>query len=441
MMQISLFADTARMTLAEAKDYSIEALRPYCDSYQHWAICYSGGKDSTATVAFVLDAIAKKRLPSPESITILYANTRQELPPLHDGAMAMLRYCQAFADSHGINLNCKVVEPQRDHRYLVYVLGRGVPPPSNVFRWCTEKLKLMPMKAELAELYATHGKFLSLTGVREGESAARDGRLQAAGYVSCSKDGGECGQGHFQRAASEDEADTFAPIIHWRVCHVIDWITELYAEGWPVDGVLDTYGFGEDANADGNTEQLTARTGCMKCPLVSEGGKPDKSLMRLSQTAEYAYLQPLNALDYWAMRRPEYRLRKWGQRTTKGVLESSQCRMGPLTLEARRYWFDKVLEIQAEVNDFAARMDKPAVWLLTPDDQERIQQLWAMNTWPQRWHGTPMSPIEFHCMIRGFDGQVPADFMGCEIHATTPHPKIDAKTGAFSLDLFQKEAA
>ncbi|ASC69476.1 hypothetical protein XM38_004030 [Halomicronema hongdechloris C2206] len=41
--------------------------------------------------------------------------------------------------------------------------------------------------------------------------------------MSCTRDGGECGQGWFQQTTSSAVADTLAPLLHWRVCHVWDW--------------------------------------------------------------------------------------------------------------------------------------------------------------------------------------------------------------------------
>lgn len=77
------------------------------------------------------------------------------------------------------------------------------------------------MLRQLAALRDAHGeKFLMLTGVRTGESVARDQRIEA----SCGKNGAECGQGWFQEATPDAVADTLAPILHWRVCHVWDWL-------------------------------------------------------------------------------------------------------------------------------------------------------------------------------------------------------------------------
>ncbi|TEB41488.1 FAD synthetase, partial [Flavobacterium circumlabens] len=54
---------------------------------------------------------------------------------------------------------------------------------------------------------------LMLTGVRLGESAVRDQRIN----TSCSKDGAECGQGWYQSGLQNDLCSTLAPILHWRV--------------------------------------------------------------------------------------------------------------------------------------------------------------------------------------------------------------------------------
>ena len=103
---------------------------------------------------------------------MLYADTRQELPPLHNAAIALMENLRERG------FDTRMVLPKLEHRYFVYMLGRGVPPPSNVFRWCTPKLKVMSMERELEALREDRGdKFLMLTGVRIGESAAATSAL------------------------------------------------------------------------------------------------------------------------------------------------------------------------------------------------------------------------------------------------------------------------
>jgi DNA sulfur modification protein DndC len=282
MRTLSLF-DNERLSLERSIELSAESLRHYGSLYQHWAIAFSGVKDSTATVTLVVDLIEKGQIPKPDSLTVLYADTRQELPPLHNAAMALLDNLRER------DFDTRVVLPQMDHRYFVYMLGRGVPPPSNTFRWCTPKLKVMSMERELDALRQERGeKFLMLTGVRIGESAARDQRIA----MSCTKDGGECGQGWFQQTSSNAVADTLAPLLHWRVCHVWDWLVQADVElGFPTFDIAEVYG--HDPQDDlGETEPMNARTGCIGCPLVQE----DSALERVLANPKWEYLAPLRQL-------------------------------------------------------------------------------------------------------------------------------------------------
>ena len=115
----SLF-ENDRLSLERSIELSAESLRHYGSLYRHWAIAFSGGKDSSATVTLVADLIEKGHIPRPESVTVLYADTRQELPPLHNAAIALM---DNLRDRHGFNT--RIVYPQLDHRYFVYMLGRG----------------------------------------------------------------------------------------------------------------------------------------------------------------------------------------------------------------------------------------------------------------------------------------------------------------------------
>lgn len=373
MRTLSLF-DEERLSLPKAIALSIESLQHYGSFYKHWAIAFSGGKDSSATVTLVANLIETGQIPRPESITILYADTRQELPPLHLAAMGILKELEKRG------FDTRVVLPDLDYRYFVYMLGRGVPPPSNTFRWCTPKLKVMNMERELEKLREERGeKFLMLTGVRIGESAARDQRIA----ISCTKDGGECGQGWFQQSSSGAIADTLAPIVHWRVCHVWDWLLQADLDlGFPTFEIAKVYG--QDVS-DGE-EPLNARTGCIGCPLVQK----DAALDRVVSQPEWAYLAPLQKLRplYWEVKKPQYRHRKHEERNKDGRLTVKQGRLGPLTLDTRRWMLAEVLAIQEEVNQVAVVQNRPTISLINNEELARIKELIDANTYPEKWDGT-----------------------------------------------------
>jgi len=393
MKQQSLF-DDQRMSFPEALDLSLASLRAYGERYQHWALAYSGGKDSSATAAFVAWAIKAGKVPAPKSLTVLYADTRQELPPLQTTAMSFMDALAADGFS------ARVVLPELDDRFYVYMFGRGVPPPKNRFRWCTSQLKIEPMQAALTQISgeidplaeyqrmsANHAlktallsgqvntavlaarllkrikpeKFLMLTGVRLGESAVRDARIA----LSCSKDSGECGQGWFQHMPSEAVSDTLAPLLHWRLCFVWDWLA-FGAHGYRMlANVADVYGDDE------------ARTGCVGCNLASK----DTALDNLCKLPEWEHLKPLKELKplFQELQKPKWRKRKAEpERRKDGQYAKNGQRMGPLTMAAREYGLDRVLDIQPR-----ARVD-----LINAEEEARIRELIAANTWPNGWDGT-----------------------------------------------------
>src|SRR4051812_11007567 len=94
MIAQSLF-EGDRLSFQDSRRLSIESLNAYAARYRHWAIAYSGGKDSSALVTFVVWCIEQGLFPRPASLTVLYADTRMEMPPLHAAAMATLRTLRA----------------------------------------------------------------------------------------------------------------------------------------------------------------------------------------------------------------------------------------------------------------------------------------------------------------------------------------------------------
>lgn len=367
--QPTLF-DSERRTLEDAIELTAQSLGLYGASFDHWAIAYSGGKDSSALLSVVIYLIKTGRIAAPKSLTILRSDTRLELPPLDVTAR------QIMAEVEQAGFKAQTVLPPMDKRFFVYIIGRGVPPPSNTFRWCTGQMKVEPMLEALRELRDAHGnKFLMLTGVRVGESAARDQRIA----IACGKNNSECGQGWFQEATPDDVADTLAPILHWRLCQVWDWLTfEQERHGFSTRLIAAVYG--QDENLETH-----ARTGCIACNLASQ----DFALMEIIRRTQWAQYKPLLELRavYAEVKKPCNRLRKDGTETRKdGSLVKNPCRMGPLTFAARRWMLDRVLDIQT----------RAGVDLINTEEKARILELIEAETWPNGWDGTePLASAPF----------------------------------------------
>ncbi len=393
-----------RMDMRGSIALTVASLLEHGPRHRHWAIAWSGGKDSTALVTLVVYLLASGQVPRPETLTILYADTRLELLPLWLAA----RSIQEELEAAGFPV--RVVMAPLDDRFFVYMLGRGVPPPSNTFRWCTEQMKIDPMAVAMADVAVAHGlghlvtnergkvvyeafgaeTMLVLTGVRRGESVARDERIAA----SCAKDGAECGQGWYQIALPGALCATLAPIDHWRVCHVWEWLdgwAPLPEFGdWSTRALAQAYG-GRDGD---EAAEIHARTGCLECNLAQE----DRSLAAVTRLDAWSYLRGLRALrQLWALLKlPSNRLRKpGGERRKDGQLCAKQQRLGPLTFATRRMGLARVLEIQAGVNAEADRLGRPHVDILNAEEAARIIALIDAQTWPDGWDGTePTGDVE-----------------------------------------------
>lgn len=354
--------DSERRSLQDSIDLTAQSLNAYAANYDHWAIAFSGGKDSSALVAVVIHLIRTGKVKAPKTLTVLRSDTRMELPPLDITARRIMEEIAkaGFTAQH--------VLPAMDERFFVYMFGRGVPPPSNTFRWCTGQLKVEPMVNSLRTLRDTYGKkFLMLTGVRIGESAVRDARIA----ISCGKNNSECGQGWFQEATPNDVADTLAPILHWRLCHVWDWLTFGQADhGFSTSFIAAVYG--QDENLETH-----ARTGCAGCNLASQ----DFALAEIIKRPQWKCYAPLMELRplYAELKKPHNRLRKDGnERRKDGKLVSNPCRMGPLTFEARLMGLETVKDIQS----------RAGVDLINADEEARIKEQIELKTWPNGWEGT-----------------------------------------------------
>jgi DNA sulfur modification protein DndC len=392
MRQADLFSGSARQTVGEAMELTVQSLQAYGPSHRHWAIAWSGGKDSTAVLTLIVALIRGGDLPAPASLSVFLADTRLELLPLWVSALAIMDRLRA------IGIRVEVVRAPLDKRFLVYILGRGVPPPNNnTFRWCTRQIKVDPMIAALeARIAELDGDVLMITGVRQGESAVRDRRIE----MSCGKDGAECGQGWYQQvlpqaAGIRGRLATLAPILHWRVCNVWDWL-KIFAPqpqygGWETGPLADAYG-GDEA------EEINARTGCMGCPLAAR----DLALDAVIAQQDWAYLAPLKGLRVvWReLREPRRRLKKTGLDDAGGIAGGkNKQRMGPLTFDARLWALGEVLAIQTAVNDAARRLGRPEIDMLNAEEEARIRELITAGTWPQGWEGdeptadTPMDAV------------------------------------------------
>jgi DNA sulfur modification protein DndC len=215
-------------------------------------------------------------------------------------AERMLRRAQELAVADGLPLLIRRLAAPPDQSFWVLVIGRGYPVPSFRFRWCTDRLKVRPMRRAAGE-----GPAVMLVAVREGESANRDGRLRR----TCGR--GECGPAAVGRAGP---FPAVSPIRDWKSCDVWDFLVfQAPSWGWPTETMWHLYG-----------EDETVRFGCWLCPLV----RKDRA-MQVAIAAADGERPILEALAAFRERLLEV------SRDPRNRLLRSDGRPGRLRLEAR----------------------------------------------------------------------------------------------------------
>ena len=133
--QTNLF-DEGRTSLEQSIELTAQSINAYGDNYDDWCVAFSGGKDSSTVLTVLLHLIETGKIIRPKRLHVLYADTRQELPPLHACAMTLL------AKAQELGCHTKIVLPPMEKRFWPYILGRGVPSPNNgTMRWSNEYLR------------------------------------------------------------------------------------------------------------------------------------------------------------------------------------------------------------------------------------------------------------------------------------------------------------
>jgi DNA sulfur modification protein DndC len=299
-----------------------------------WLLAFSGGKDSTTVLVLTVEFLRQKR-PTGVSLEILYADTLLEIPPMARHAERMLAHAEALAEAEGLPLRVQCLRPPLDQTFWVLVLGKGYPVPSFRFRWCTDRLKVRPMRrvAEQGDPNA-----VMLVGVREGESAVRDGRLRQA----CGR--GECG------LAAVGKAGPFpavSPIREWRSCDVWDFLVfRAPGWGWPTAGLWRLYG-----------EDEAVRYGCWLCPLV----RKDQALPAAMKAAEDGEREALAALAAFRERLLAI------SRDPGSRLPRPDGRLGRLRREVRELLLEELRDLER----------RTGLSLVSQEEEARIRQIWG----------------------------------------------------------------
>jgi DNA sulfur modification protein DndC len=311
----------------------------YSNDQTPWVIAYSGGKDSTMTVQITLETIMKK--PRKE-IHILYADTRVEPPPVINSAKTFLKKIKNWARENNLPVRIKILYPELKDSFFVLMLGKGYLPPTRYFRWCTERLKVKPIKNYIRELIKKQGGCVVLLGMRLKESANRDKGLTKRGNSKWMPFEGIKG------------AMIYAPILELSIEDVWSYLLENEPPWGADNSYLRTLYTG------GNTSCSLfcggIRFGCWVCTVV----KKDKCTEGLSQIPGWEWLE--NLLKYRDLMlevRDEPQNRMWRQ-------NNGQRYLGPLNLKARKLLYRELKKLE----------NKLGQKILSSEEERMIHNLW-----------------------------------------------------------------
>jgi len=177
--QIPLFPPRTTAELVEdiaALTQEIQEL--YCLDDIPWIVGYSGGKDSTAVLQLVWNAIAS--LPEEKrqkTIHVITTDTRVENPIVSVWVRKSLEKMKKVAQEQKMPIEPHLLQPEVTETFWVGLIGKGYPPPKPKFRWCTERLKITPSHNFIRTVVRSHGETILVLGTRKTESVSRGKRM------------------------------------------------------------------------------------------------------------------------------------------------------------------------------------------------------------------------------------------------------------------------
>src|SRR5205085_11108912 len=144
-----------------------------CDAVP-WVVGYSGGKDSSAVLQLVwnaISALAAEQRQKP--IHVITTDTLVEQPLVAawvDTSQARMREAAA---AQGLPITPHKLTPETEDSFWVNLIGKGYPAPRQKFRWCTERLKIRASNKFIRGLVHKYGEAVLVLGTRKAESDHR----------------------------------------------------------------------------------------------------------------------------------------------------------------------------------------------------------------------------------------------------------------------------
>lgn len=344
-----------------------EMLFVYKHDNRPWLIGYSGGKDSSLLVSLVVETVSRiAPQERTKKIFIVTSDTGVENPVVKRYMHYSSNKINEFSIKNNANIQADIIYPDVSQSFWSLVIGLGYPTPEPPgFRWCTERLKILPMNRYTNEIIDKYGEVVLLLGVRKAESLTRKRSITSREI-----------EGKLLIPHNDiPKAYVYNPLTE--IPNELVWEYLLKDNGFSAWGIDMKYLFslyqgeamGEEQSVIGQIDKDkipvtgNSRFGCWCCTIV----KIDKSLQRFIDNGS-TELIPLREFRNWLVsvrQDPEFRDNK--RRNGKVYQKANgEYGFGPFKMSARQEILRRLLTLQRDTG----------FELITNDELKMIDTIW-----------------------------------------------------------------
>lgn len=351
------------------EDIIREIMVVYKHDLRPWLIGYSGGKDSTLLVSLVYEAV--KRLKEAgevlsKKIYIITSDTMVENPIVQGYMHTSSNSINDASKRDELCIEASIIYPDIEQTFWSRVIGLGYPTPEPPgFRWCTDRLKILPMNKFVSEKILENGEIVILLGVRKGESLTRMKSITSREI-----------EGKLLNLHSDiPNAYVYNPITE--VPNDLVWeflLKDDCQSPWGTDmkylfNLYQGENMGEEQSVLGEIDREkipvtgNSRFGCWCCTMVKE----DKSLQNFINKGAVELI-PLRNFRNMLLEMRETREYRDTKRRNGAVYKKADgtLGLGPFTLEARKIILRRLLELE----------NTTGMSLITEAELKFIDQMW-----------------------------------------------------------------
>lgn len=263
-----------------------------------WVIGYSGGKDSTAILQIVWNAVAELKVEgkATKPVHVISTDTLVENPIVALWVERSLKQMKKAVDEQSLPIQPHRLTPKTEDRFWVNLIGKGYPAPRYKFRWCTDRLKISPSNTFIQNVVKKNGEAILVLGTRKHESTVRAASME---NIENRSDNTRKNDG-LNVNTQLDRVWVYTPIEDWTNDDVWSFLTQ-QKNPWGYRNI-DLLGMYQGATDGGECPLVVdkstpscgdSRFGCYVCTMVGE----DKSMAAMiANDEEKEWMLPLLAL-------------------------------------------------------------------------------------------------------------------------------------------------